>query len=167
VRSCNAWRGSLTTHGAKRSAWRAHEDPTSTGIPLLLSIVLIGGARAAATVPGSGGSVPIAASPGGGIWRSVNGGATWTFPVNYGRGDYSVVRLEWDAIRPGRLYALGYNGLHASTDRADSWTALIDSGGVPSPLLPNQVAIDWAGYIFQPLPSILLPERTRSAVHAF
>jgi hypothetical protein len=69
----------------------------------------------------------LAASPGGGVWRTVDGGANWTFPSNDGAGDYSVVHLEWDAIHPGRLFALSYSGLHASTNRADSWTALIDS----------------------------------------
>jgi hypothetical protein len=41
----------------------------------------------------------IAASPGGGIWRSTDGGASWVYPVNYGMGDNAVVHLEWDAVR--------------------------------------------------------------------
>jgi hypothetical protein len=92
-------------------------------------------------VPGTNGSVLIAASPGGGVWRSVDGGASWTFPNNYGTGDFSVVHLEWDAVTPGRLYGLSYSGLHATTDRGDNWTALIGTGGVPAPLLPYQTAI--------------------------
>jgi hypothetical protein len=120
----------LLAAGARSAATWSEKGPTLGG--RLSAIVAF---------PGSHGSVLIVASPGGGVWRSINGGATWTFPVNYGMGDYSVVHLEWDAVRTGRLYALSYNGLHASTDRGDSWTALIDSGGVPSPLLPNQTAI--------------------------
>jgi len=102
----------------------------------------IGGRLSAiVAVPGSSPTVLLAASPGGGVWRSVDAGANWTFPANYGTGDFSVVHLEWDAIHPGRLFALSYNGLHASTDRADSWTALINSGGMPAPLLPNQASV--------------------------
>lgn len=41
----------------------------------------------------------LVASPGGGVWRSTNGGSTWTYPAQNGLGDNTVVHLEWDAAR--------------------------------------------------------------------
>lgn len=49
----------------------------------------------------------LAASPGGGVWQiNESGGGTWSFPRHYAAGDYSFVHLEWDAVRPGRLYGV-------------------------------------------------------------
>jgi hypothetical protein len=93
-------------------------------------------------VPATSGAVLLVASPGGGVWRSVNAGSTWTLPANTGLGDYSVAHLEWDIVRPGRLFALTFNALYATTNNADSWTALINSGASPAPLQPpDQTAI--------------------------
>src|ERR1019366_2520196 len=82
------------------------------------------GGRLSAIVaaPGSRGAVLLVSSPGGGVWRSMDGGATWTLPITSGMADDNIVHLEWDAAAPNRLYALSYNALYASTNRADSWT---------------------------------------------
>lgn len=79
----------------------------------------------------------IVASPGGGVWRTINGGTTWHQPLNYSLADFSVVHLEWDRIRSGRLYASTYSDLYASTDLGDHWSNLTGSGGYPAPLMPS------------------------------
>jgi hypothetical protein len=99
------------------------------------------GGRLSAIVADSTGSTLVAASPGGGVWRSVDGGATWTFPAQYGLGDNSAVHLEWDAITRGRLFLLTWNGLYATSNNGDSWTNLVNPGGVPAPLQLYQTAI--------------------------
>ncbi len=78
----------------------------------------------------------LVASPGGGVWRSPNGAASWAFPLNYGYGDYSAVHLERDRINAARSFVVTWNGLYA-TSSGDSFTALINSGGVPAPLFPG------------------------------
>jgi hypothetical protein len=87
------------------------------------------------------GTTLLAASPGGGVWRSLDGGSTWTFPAQYGLGDNSAVHLEWDAATPGRLFLLTWNGLYATTNNGDSWTNLVNPGGFPAPLEVYQTAI--------------------------
>jgi len=78
----------------------------------------------------------LVSSPGGGVWRTTDGGATWAQPVNYALGDYSVLHLEWDRIRSGRLYASTYSDLYATTDLGDHWSNLTHFGGYPAPLMP-------------------------------
>lgn len=78
----------------------------------------------------------LVSSPGGGIWRTNNGGASWAQPGNDGLADFSVVHLEWDRIRSGRLYASTYSDLYASTDLGDHWSNLTHFGGYPAPLMP-------------------------------
>lgn len=78
----------------------------------------------------------LAASPGGGIWRSVDHGRTWTHPASLGLGDLTVVHLEWDKRVSGRLYASTASDLYATTDFGDSFTNLTHHGGVPAPPLP-------------------------------
>jgi photosystem II stability/assembly factor-like uncharacterized protein len=75
-------------------------------------------------------------SPGGGVWRTFNGGATWAQPLNYALGDYSVLHLEWDRVRDGRLYASTYSDLYATTDLGDHWSNLTHFGGYPAPTMP-------------------------------
>jgi hypothetical protein len=100
------------------------------------------GGRLTAIVPATGDrNILLASSPGGGVWRSTNGGGSWSFPANSGLGDYSVVHLERDVMAPGRIYALTWNSLYVTTDNANSWTALINTGAMPAPLQPSQSAV--------------------------
>ena len=79
----------------------------------------------------------LVSSPGGGIWRTTNNGSSWAMPGNYALGDYAVMGLQWDNIRPGRLYASTQSDLYASTDLGDTWTNLTGSGGYPARLRPE------------------------------
>jgi len=79
----------------------------------------------------------IAASPGGGIWRTIDGGAHWVKPLNYSLADFSVLALQWDKIRSGRLYASTYSDVYASTDLGEHWNNLSHTGGYPPKLMPS------------------------------
>lgn len=87
-------------------------------------------------------SVLVVSSPGGGVWRTADGGATWGRPLNDGLADFTVVHLEWDRVRAGRLYASTYSDLYASTNLGDSWTNLTLLGGYPAPLMPDGTTAD-------------------------
>jgi len=80
----------------------------------------------------------VVASPGGGVWRTTNNGTTWEMPNGYALADFSVLGLEWDRIRPGRLYASTYSDLYATTDLGNTWTNLTVSGGYPAKHSPNR-----------------------------
>lgn len=85
------------------------------------------------------GQTLIVGSPGGGVWRRTpTTGPAWVAAKNVGLTDYSVTHLEWDVVTPGRLYAVTWNGLYASTNNGDSWTGLINPGGTPAPIRPDQ-----------------------------
>ena len=101
----------------------------------------VGGRLSAIVAANANGTTLLAACPGGGVWRSLDGGSTWTFPAQYGLGDNSAVHLEWDAATPGRLFLLTWNGLYATTNNGDSWTNLVNPGGFPAPLEVYQTAI--------------------------
>jgi DNA-binding beta-propeller fold protein YncE len=78
----------------------------------------------------------LVSSAGGGVWRSTDGGNSWAMPGDYALGDFTVVRLEWDRIRSGRLFASTYSDLYATTDLGDHWDNLTGSGGYPAPPWP-------------------------------
>jgi hypothetical protein len=77
-------------------------------------------------------NVLLAASPGGGIWKTLNNGASWAPTLNYGLSDYTVNDLQWDKIQANRILASTNNGLYATTDFGDHWTCLTSSCGYPS-----------------------------------
>ncbi len=91
----------------------------------------------------------IVGTPGGGIWRKTDSpGSSWVNAGYYGLGDASILHLEWDVLtgpgtvyNPGTLYALTWNTLKKSTNNGDTWTALLNSGAMPMPLLPNQFGV--------------------------
>lgn len=97
----------------------------------------LGGRLSAIAAHPSNPNVLLVSSPGGGVWRTTDGGASWHQPGNYGLGDYSVVHLEWDLIRGGRLYASTYSDLYATTDLGEHWTNVTRLGGHPAPLMPE------------------------------
>jgi hypothetical protein len=83
----------------------------------------------------------LVASPGGGIWKTTNNGSTWIMPNNYALADYTVLKLEWDKIRPTRLYASTQSDLYVSMNFGDTWVNLTGNGGYPDELMPdNQYA---------------------------
>ena len=65
-----------------------------------------------------------AASPGGGVWKSTNGGANWSWAGNYGISDYIALDLAFDRQHPERLYLRTWNGFLVSTDGGAHWQQL-------------------------------------------
>ena len=114
----------------------------------------VGGRLSAIVATDPAGNTLLAASPGGGVWRTLNAGSTWTFPAQNGLGDNTAVHLEWDAAARGRLFLLTWNGLYATTDNGDSWTNLVNPGGIPAPLQVYQPALadakPFAQMVFSP-----------------
>lgn len=62
-----------------------------------------------------------AASPGGGVWKTADGGAHWVWAGNYGLGDFTALDLAFDRNDPERLYLRTWNGFLVSTDGAAHW----------------------------------------------
>jgi hypothetical protein len=89
------------------------------------------GRLSALAVSSTNANLIYAGSPGGGIWRTTNGGTNWT-PLSDNNSTWmSVFALAIDPINNGRVYAgfSGNNGIVISTDGGNSWTA---SGAGPS-----------------------------------
>jgi len=99
----------------------------------------LGGRLSAIVASHSDPNLLLTASPGGGVWRSTDGGKTWRFPANVGLADFSVTHLEWDLTDSRKLFALTWNGLYASTNNADAWTELINPGGDAAPLRQGEI----------------------------
>ncbi|HEY6352512.1 MAG TPA: hypothetical protein VI636_24195 [Candidatus Angelobacter sp.] len=62
-----------------------------------------------------------AASPGGGVWKTADGGSHWSWAGNYGLGDFTALDLAFDRNDPNRLYLRTWNGFLVSTDGAAHW----------------------------------------------
>jgi hypothetical protein len=62
------------------------------------------------------------ATPGGGVWKSTDGGASFTWAGNYGLGDFTAVNLAIDRNDASRMYLRTWSGLLVSTDGAAHWT---------------------------------------------
>jgi hypothetical protein len=97
-----------------------HMPPrSSTGIPSYMDVMAI-------VVDPSKPRVLYAALDAGGVYKSVDSGATWTRP-SQGIAATSILRLALDRKRPSTLYAGGYHlrgrgGVWRSTDAGRSWT---------------------------------------------
>ncbi len=79
-----------------------------------------------------------AASPGGGVWKSVDGGSHWNWAGNYGLGDFTALDLEFDRNDANRLYLRTWNGFLVSTDGAAHWKqTLYAQGGDTSNFQPS------------------------------
>lgn len=65
----------------------------------------------------------LVASPGGGVWRTANGGALWE-EASQGLVDLNVMGLERDLVRVGRIYAISTSALHYSTDFGSTWATM-------------------------------------------
>lgn len=70
-----------------------------------------------------------AASPGGGVWKTADGGAHWTWAGNYGLGDYTALDLAFDRNEPNRLYLRTWNSFLVSTDGGAHWKQTLYSQG--------------------------------------
>jgi hypothetical protein len=76
------------------------------------------------------------ATPGGGVWKSSNGGTTFAWAGNYGLGDFTAVHLALDRNDPSRMYLRTWSGFLVSTDGGARWTRTLYSlpqGDTPYP----------------------------------
>jgi hypothetical protein len=71
-----------------------------------------------------------AGARGGGVFKSTNGGQSWT-AVNDGLTDIFIDALAIDPSEPATLYAGGSSGLFKSTNGGQSWTTI--NAGLISP----------------------------------
>lgn len=81
-----------------------------------------------------------AAVSAGGVYRSLDGGATWSpanagvraenLPTRYPETGHNVHRVVMHPRKPDRLYRQCYNGTYRSDDFGASWTEI--TGGLPS-----------------------------------
>lgn len=114
------------------------------------------------------------ATPGGGVWKSTDGGTTFTWAGNYGLGDFTSVHLAIDRNDPSRLILRTWSGVLVSTDGGAHWTRTLYSlpqGDTPYPY-PSYFCSSWpacppfakawgepgpyAQMIFSPTESIIL-----------
>ncbi len=100
----------------------------------------LGGRLDGIVVSPSSSSTLLVGSPGGGVWRTTNNGTSWAQPLSYGLGDFSVTHLEFDRASSSNVFMTTYNGLYATTDLGDHFTALVNTGAPPAPLMPLTVA---------------------------
>ena len=88
-----------------------------------------------AVTPSTGGSLP-------GIFKSNDGGATWTVtimpPDNFLSS--APTKLVADPVNPNGIYALGIAGVYRTTDGGTTWYT--SRNGVPDNALLNSLAID-------------------------
>ena len=69
-------------------------------------------------------------SPGYGVWRSTNGGITWT-PQNTGMGNRTVYEIIMNPSNPNNLVAsTNGNRIYRSTDAGANWTFTSTSSGM-------------------------------------
>jgi hypothetical protein len=127
VGACVPASGATHDRGGDPAAWYARGP-------------FIGGRLDAIVASPASSSTLVVGTPGGGVWRTTNNGASWTQPLSYALGDYSITHLEWDRGAAGNLFMTTYNGLYATTDLGDHFTALVNSGANPAPLMPLQIA---------------------------
>src|SRR6185369_8422050 len=94
-----------------------------------------GGVVQALVVDPSDPRILYAASAGGGLFKSVDGGASWK-PANHGLSDFRITALAIDPQRPRTLYVAAgqlptVSGVFKSTDGGASWVPA--NQGLPSP----------------------------------
>lgn len=65
-----------------------------------------------------------------GIYRSTDGGATWAASAS-GLGTSQVLKLTFDPMTPGHVYAATWQGLYRSTDAGMTWSAAPMFAGIP------------------------------------
>ncbi|HEY6320858.1 MAG TPA: hypothetical protein VJA16_04800, partial [Thermoanaerobaculia bacterium] len=81
-----------------------------------------GGPVGAVAVDPSNPRVVYAGSTQGGVWKSLDGGATWSH-ASRGLTDDRMVALAIDPLHPSTLYAAALTGVWKSVDAAATWQA--------------------------------------------
>ncbi|HEX3529372.1 MAG TPA: hypothetical protein VH988_20130 [Thermoanaerobaculia bacterium] len=99
-----------------------------------------GGSVLALAAAPSRSSTMYAGLQGGGVFRSTDGGVTWTFAGTRLGRDPRVNVLSVDAKQPGTVYALTDSGLFRSTSGGDGWVRMSAPGG--SDRFPTDIAAD-------------------------
>jgi photosystem II stability/assembly factor-like uncharacterized protein len=102
-------------------AW-AIVAPLHAGSGFWSSLGPDGGPVAAVAVDPSNPRVIYAGSTQGGVWKSLDGGATWG-RASRGLSDDRMVALAIDPLRPSILYAAALTGVWKSVDAAATWHA--------------------------------------------
>jgi hypothetical protein len=77
-----------------------------------------------------------------GIYKSANGGASWTLTANPvdNFNFLAPTRLIADPVDANGIYALGFAGVYHSTDAGSTWTS--SKTGLPTTALPNSLVVD-------------------------
>jgi photosystem II stability/assembly factor-like uncharacterized protein len=125
-------------HGALRSSRPAQAPLLVCGLAALLGWATVaplhagsgfwsslgpdGGPVGAVAVDPSNPRVVYAGSTQGGVWKSLDGGATWS-RASRGLTDYRMVALAIDPRHPSILYAAALTGVWKSVDAAAIWHA--------------------------------------------
>jgi len=132
---------------------------SALALAILLSAAVQAQSSTAVDVPGrwtrigpdSGIALSLAAAPsrsstiyaglqGGGVFRSTDGGVSWTFAATRLGRDPRVNALSVDAKQPGIVYALTDSGLFRTTSGGDGWARLSPPGSTEH--FPTAVAAD-------------------------
>jgi hypothetical protein len=133
------------------------EDSMST-LALLVVIVLGVGCAGTWTELGPNGAGRVSAivaldanqvwvaTPGGGIWKSRDGGATFTWAGNSGLGDFTAVHLALDRTDSSRMYLRTWSGFLVSTDGGAQWRRTLSPlpQGDPPYLYPSSRYCSWS-----------------------
>ncbi len=92
----------------------------------------LGGRLIAIVADTSDPSKLLVASPGGGVWRTANNGATWT-EASRGLKDLTVLHLERDLLDPRKIWAVTPTWLYTSSDFGGNWTPVGVSAAPATP----------------------------------
>lgn len=96
--------------------------PLQAGSGFWSSLGPDGGRVGAVAVDPSNPQVVYAGSTQGGVWKSVDGGGTWS-RASRGLTDYRMVALAIDPLHTSTLYAAALTGVWKSVDGAATWQA--------------------------------------------
>lgn len=118
---------------------------------------------------GNSAGAPGAAYRGNGIYKSTDGGLTWVLLTST-KGDPSVFgsaqntfQYNWRiAVNPinSDVYVASWGGIHKSTDEGNSWTQVLNGGGVSSSTARySDISISSQGVMYATLSSTGVPDK--------